>query len=131
MRVTSGSSSATGAVDVENAARTFCASRGSRRRRRPKAALLPVGPDLRKPMREIYQMFRGDLKPDQVIAAAGSDDLAAVFCAQLYVSLYFEAIGDAKRALPHLTAAAEDRFREAGYMHGVARVHRDLLARGK
>jgi lipoprotein NlpI len=117
--------------DVENAAWHFLCVARAASPANAKAALLPVGPDLRKPMREIYQMFRGDLKPDQVIAAAGSDDLAAVFYAQLYVGLYFEAMGDAKRALPHITAAAEDRFREAGYMHGVARVHRDLLARGK
>jgi len=30
-----------------------------------------------------------------------------------------------------VTAAADDRFTEAGYTYGVARVHRDLLTRGK
>ena len=68
-------------------------------------------------------------EPDQVIAAAGSGDDLARFYAQLYAGLYYEAIGDAKRALTHITAAADVRFSSAGYMHGVARVHRDVLKR--
>jgi len=92
-----------------------------------KTALLPVGPDSRKPMREIYQMLRGDLTPEQVIAAAGSNDPAAEFYAHLYVALYYEAMGDIKRALPHIKRAADPRFRGAGYMHAVALIDRDLL----
>jgi lipoprotein NlpI len=117
--------------DVENAAWHFlCVARaGSAAKAR--AALLPVGPDLRKPMREIYQMFRGALTPDQVLEAAGNGDDMASFYAHLYVGLYYEATGDAKRALPHITAAADERYVDAGYMHMVARVHRDLLARRK
>jgi lipoprotein NlpI len=116
--------------DVENAAWHFLCVARAESPARARAALLPVGPDLRKPMREIYQMFRGSLTPDQVMAAAGSDDMAS-FYAHLYVGLYYEATGDAKRALPHITAAADERYVDAGYMHMVARVHRDLLARRK
>ena len=88
-----------------------------------RAALLPVGPDARRPMREVYQMFRGTLRPEQVLSAAGSQP-AALFYGHLYVGLYFEAQGMTARALEHIKIAAADRFeREGGYMHMVARVH--------
>lgn len=109
--------------DVENAVWHFlCVARGESPAK-AKAALLPVGPDARVPMREVYQMFRGTLTPEQVLSAAGSRP-AALFYAHLYVGLYFEAQGMSARALEHIRIAAEDRFeREGGYMHMVARVH--------
>jgi lipoprotein NlpI len=116
--------------DVENAAWHFLCVARAESPAKAKAALLPVGPDLRKPMREIYQMFRGELMPDQVLAAAGDGkDLGAEFYARLYVALYYEAAGDATRARQHIAAAAEDRFQEMGYMYGVARVHLNLASR--
>jgi lipoprotein NlpI len=109
--------------DVENAVWHFlCVARGGSAAK-ARAALLPVGPDARVPMREVYQMFRGTLTPEQVLSAAGSQP-AALFYAHLYVGLYFEAQGMTARALEHLKIAAADRFeREGGYMHMVARVH--------
>jgi lipoprotein NlpI len=116
--------------DVENAAWHFlCVARGESPQK-AKAALLPVGPDARVPMRQIYQMFHGDLSPEQVLAAAGGEPQSE-FYAQLYVGLYFEALGNRDRALEHITVAADDRFSAGGYMHAVARVHRDLLRRAK
>ena len=74
-------------------------------------------------MREIYEMFKGTLQPDAVLAAAGTD-LSGLFFAELYVGLYYDAIGDDRRALQHLTVAASDRFAQAGgYMHAVATLH--------
>jgi len=109
--------------DVENAVWHFlCVARGESPAK-ARAALLPVGPDARVPMREVYQMFSGTLTPDQVLSAAGSEP-AALFYAHLYVGLYFEAQGMTARALEHIKIAAADRFeREGGYMHMVARVH--------
>jgi lipoprotein NlpI len=109
--------------DVENAVWHFlCVARGETPAK-ARAALLPVGPDPRVPMREVYQMFRGTLTPEQVLSAAGSQP-AALFYAHLYVGLYFEAQGMTARALEHITIAAADRFeRQGGYMHMVARVH--------
>jgi lipoprotein NlpI len=110
-------------ADVENAAWHFLCVARAESAERAKAALLPVGPDPRRPMREVYEMFRGALEPDAVIASAG-DDLRGQFYAQLYVGLYYEALGDRPRAREHLTAAAAERFEGAGgYMHGVAKVH--------
>jgi lipoprotein NlpI len=115
--------------DVENAAWHFlCVARGQSPEK-ARAALLPVGPDARVPMRQVYEMFRGSLMPDDVLAAAGGSP-SAQFYAELYVGLYAEAIGRKNVALEHIKAAAADRFASAGgYMHMVARVHLGVLQR--
>src|ERR1700733_15792174 len=56
--------------DVENAAWHFACVAREETPAQARAALLPVGPDLRNPMHEIYEMFRGTLTPEQVLAAA-------------------------------------------------------------
>jgi lipoprotein NlpI len=108
--------------DVENPAWHFLCVARAETPARALTALLPVGPDQRSPMREVYQMFQGTLPPERVLAAAG-DSLSAQFYAELYVGLYYEATGDPTRALEHLKLAASDRFRIGGYMHTVARLH--------
>jgi lipoprotein NlpI len=114
-------------ADVENAAWHFLCVAREESASAARAALLPVGPDSRAPMRQVYDMFRGTLTPEQVLEAAGSQ-VSAQFFAQLYVGLYFEALGQDAQALEHITAAADDRFaRVGGYMHTVATVH--LLTR--
>jgi len=109
--------------DVENPAWHFLCVARAQSPEKARAALLPVGPDQRSPMREIYQMFRGTMSPDAVLAAAGNG-LSARFFAELYVGLYYEATGDDRRALEHLRTAASDRYASAGgYMHTVAKLH--------
>ena len=77
-------------------------------------------------MREVYEMFKGTMTTDAVLAAGRSG--SARFFAELYVGLYYEAIGNNTMALPHLKAAASDQFASAGgYMHRVATLH-PLLA---
>ena len=74
-------------------------------------------------MAEIYQMFRGTMTPEQVLAAAGTS-ASGKFYARLYVGLYEEAIGNRERARAEMKQAASSEFAEAGgYMHMVARVH--------
>ena len=115
--------------DVENAAWHFVCVAREESPQRAKAALLPVGPDARVPMRQVYQMLRGALTPEEVLKAGGTQT-ESEFYAHLYVGLYFEAIGDAARARQHITTAAADRFAAAGgYMHTVARVHLASLQR--
>ncbi|MGH9257319.1 MAG: tetratricopeptide repeat protein [Vicinamibacterales bacterium] len=109
--------------DVENAAWHFLCVARAESPAKARAALLPVGPDARAPMRQIYQMFRGAVTPESVLQAAGTQPQAQFF-ARLYVGLYFEASGDGRRAIEQLTLAAADRYADAGgYMHMVARVH--------
>lgn len=109
--------------DVENAVWHFlCVARAET----PEAAkkqMLPVGPDARVPMREVYQMFQGRMTEAQVMKAAGTDPTAQFF-ARLYVGLFLEATGNAERGRVQIEIAAEERFaRYGGYMHDVARVH--------
>lgn len=113
--------------DVENAAWHFLCVARAESPAAARKALLPVGPDARVPMRQVYELFRGVLPPEDVLRAAGAQPLAQ-FYAHLYLGLYFEATGDPRRALEHVTAAAADRYAAAGdYMHMVARVHLKLL----
>jgi lipoprotein NlpI len=109
--------------DVENAAWHFlCVARAES----PEAArkqILPVGPDARLPMREVYQMFQGKMTQAQVLKAAGSDP-SAQFFARLYIGLYLEATGQRDAGGAQIEIAAEERYaRAGGYMHDVARVH--------
>src|ERR1700730_15774284 len=57
--------------DVENAAWHFACVARAETPEKARGALWPVGTDSRKPMREIYQMLRGTLTPEQVLATAG------------------------------------------------------------
>jgi lipoprotein NlpI len=109
--------------DVENAAWHFLCVAREQTPERARAALLPVGPDSRVPMREVYQMFRGAAAPQDVLKAAGSSP-SGVFYAHLYIGLYSEATGRKDAALEHIKAAADERYAPiGGYMHMVARVH--------
>jgi lipoprotein NlpI len=116
--------------DVENAAWHFLCVARAESPAKARTALLPVGPDSRTPMREVYEMFRGTMTPEQVLAAAGNQPIAQ-FYAHLYLGLYFEAVGNADRTLEHIRIAASERYGMAGYMHGVARVHLGLLQNRK
>ena len=109
--------------DVENPAWHFLCVARAESPDKARAALLPVGPDQRSPMREIYQMFKGTLSPDAVVKAGGSD-LSSQFFAELYVGLYYDALGDTTRAKQHLSIAASSRFADVGgYMYRVATLH--------
>jgi lipoprotein NlpI len=112
--------------DVENAVWHFLCVARSETPEKAKAALLPVGPDSRVPMREVYQMFRGVLTPDDVLKAAGSAP-SGLFYAHLYIGLYAEATGRKDLALKHVKEAASDRYAAGGYMHMVANVHLKVL----
>jgi lipoprotein NlpI len=112
--------------DVENAAWHFLCLTRLESPEKARAALLPTGSDTRTPMPQIYQMFRGAASPEEVLTTADGD-IGGQFYAHLYVGLFFEALGKADESLQHVKAAADPRFaRVGGYMHIVARVHREL-----
>jgi lipoprotein NlpI len=115
--------------DVENAAWHFLCVARAESPEKARSALLPVGPDSRVPMRQVYEMFRGKLTPQDVLAAAG-DQPDGQFYSRLYVGLYYEALGNKPLALENIKAAAADRFAAVGgYMHTVAKVHLGILQR--
>ena len=125
--------------DVENAIwRYMCMARASSPEKARKA-MLKIGPDRRVPMRQIYDMFSGKLKPADVLAAAQAAPAGAatnvkeivsrqLFYAHLYIGIHYDLEGDRAQALGHLDKAVKD-YRIAHYMWDVARVHRDLLVR--
>lgn len=109
--------------DVENPAWHFMCVAKAESPAKARAGILPVGPDQRSPMREIYQMFRGAMTPDAILKVAGNEP-SAQFFAELYVGLYYDATGDRTRAIEHLRrAAAKDFAAAGGYMHRVAELH--------
>jgi lipoprotein NlpI len=115
--------------DVENPAWHFMCVAKAESPAKALAALLPVGPDQRSPMREIYQMFRGTMTPDQILKAGGTEPSSRFF-AELYVGLYYDALGDRSRATQHLRNAADKMYASAGgYMHRVAELHPLLRSR--
>jgi lipoprotein NlpI len=121
--------------DVENALWHFlCAAKvdGVEKARK---SMLKIGKDARVPMMQVYELYRGAAKPEDVLAAARDAKLTreqmnrALFYAHLYLGLYYDVTGDKKRALEHLTEAAQKHPIEH-YMWDVARVARDVLAAG-
>jgi lipoprotein NlpI len=122
--------------DVENAVWHFLCKARADGVEKARAAMLKIGKDKRVPMMQVYDLFHGDLKPDDVLAAAEAGDATAeqrresLFYAHLYLGLYFDATGDKKKALEHLTPAAH-KYGVNGYMGEVARVHEELLLKEK
>ena len=87
--------------DVENAAWHFLCVARAESPAKARAALLPVGPDARVPMREVYQMFRGTLTPEQVLSAAGSQPDGTVLRTSLPGFVFRSAGDEGPRARAH------------------------------
>jgi lipoprotein NlpI len=114
--------------DVENAVWRFMCMTRKDGIDKARKAILKIGNDKRVPMRQVYDLYKGDLKPEGVLNAAKAD--RELFYAHLYVGIYFDLLGDKKQAFEHLNKATED-YRINHYMWDVARVHRDLLIKDK
>ncbi|MFO0865379.1 MAG: tetratricopeptide repeat protein [Gemmataceae bacterium] len=119
-------------ADVENAVwRCMCQAKASNLAAAQRD-MLKVGPDGRVPMKEIYGLFKGTHKPEDVMTAAeagkagDADRNSRRFYANLYVGIWYDLTGEPSKALEHLDRATE-RHRIGHYMWDVARVHRDLL----
>lgn len=117
--------------DVENAVWHFlCAARADGLAS-AKKGLIPIEGDSRVPMAQVHQLFASKAKPEDVLAAAKAAPAETrsgepMFYANLYLGIYFEAIGDAKQAREYIFKAAE-RANQNGYMGDVARVHAEIL----
>jgi lipoprotein NlpI len=118
--------------DVENAVWHFLCAAKKDGVDKARAGMLKIGKDGRSPMTEVYALYKGELKPADVLAAAQSDDLKgekrqhALFYAHLYLGLYYDATGDKAKALEYMSEAA-GKYRIGHYMGDVARVHEALL----
>ncbi|REJ85869.1 MAG: hypothetical protein DWQ36_15620 [Acidobacteria bacterium] len=114
--------------DVENAAwHLLCAARrdGLAAARR---TMLPVGPDPRPALAEVYALYAGRGSAEEVLAAAEVADRggsSARFYAHLYIGLLREIEGAEDEAETHLAKAVEQEFPH--FMGDVARLHLDRL----
>lgn len=114
--------------DVENAVWHFlCVARGQGVEK-AKASLIPIERDPRVPMKEIFALFAGKGKAEDVLPAATDRDQQ--FYAHLYLGLYYEAHGNAAKAREHIDKAANE-FSMNHYMGDVARVHAQRLKKDK
>jgi len=109
---------------VENAAwRYLCVAR-AQDVKTARAALIPITGDPRVPMMQIHALYKGNAGVEDVMASAGQSR-EAVFYAHLYIGLWYEAAGNARRAREHIRKAVEEKA--GGYMGEVARVHLKLM----
>ncbi len=117
--------------DVENSTwRYLCVARtdGIEKAREN---LLPISDDRRVPMMQIYDLYRGKLKPAEVLAAAEAGTPAKealnshLFYAHLYIGLWHEVAGEKDLARKHILEAEKHKI--GHYMWDVAHVHADLL----
>lgn len=107
--------------DVENGVWHFLCAARETSVEDARNKMLPISGDPRVPMKEIYELFRGQGTVEAVLEAAG-DERAPLFYGHLYLGLYYEALGDAEKAEHHIRTAAED-YGVGHYMWHVARVH--------
>jgi lipoprotein NlpI len=120
--------------DVENAVWRFMCMARADGMDKARKAILKIGDDRRVPMRQVYDLYKGDLKPEDVLAAADGGKVSDAqrnsqrFYAHLYLGIYYDLLNDKKKAFTHLNKAAEEH-RIGHYMWDVARIHRDLLAK--
>ncbi len=94
--------------------------------------LIPIQRDTRVPMKEIYELFAGRLKPNQVIevAQAESPNELPLYYANLYIGLYHEMLGQEKLARQFIGSAVDQSpGTKNNLMMQLARIHQELRDR--
>jgi lipoprotein NlpI len=118
--------------DVENAVWHYLCVARVEGVAKARAGLIHINEDTRVPMREIYGLYRGEKKPEDVLASANANKPPPnalknqLLYAYLYLGLYFEAAGDAVKARELMRQAAT-YAEKLNYMGDVAKVHAALL----
>ena len=122
--------------DVENAVWHFLCAAKKDGVAKARGGMLKIGRDRRRPMMEVYDLYRGKIHPKDVMAAAKDAKLGeqqrsqALFYAHLYLGIHHDLLGETKQAKEHLAEAA-GTYRIDHYMGDVARVHLEVLAKKK
>lgn len=117
--------------DVENAAWWYLCMVKLGRREQARKQLLPVGPDARIPMAEIYELYAGRGSEAKVMEAvekgedSGQPRRVRLFYAHLYLALLADVHGDAKAAAKHIKISLDQNT--GGYMRAVAVVHQKAM----
>jgi lipoprotein NlpI len=117
--------------DVENSVwRYLCVAR-TEGVEKAQTNMLPITRDPRVPMMQIYELYRGKLKPGDVLTAAEANPPnretrnLRLFYAHLYIGLWHEAAGRADEAKQHILKAEQHKI--GHYMWNVAHVHAQRL----
>jgi lipoprotein NlpI len=112
--------------DVENAVWHYLCNARLVGADKARAEMLKIGRDARVPMMQVYDLFRGRARPEDVLKTAreakAQQQKQALFLAHLYLGLYYDTVGDPQRAREHMTQAASGAV-AGGYMGNVAQVH--------
>ena len=101
--------------------------------KKARAVMLPIENDRRIPMMKVFEMYRGTVTPEEVLADAERGDpdektlAGRLFYAHLYLGLYYEVLKKPDLARKYIQfAAQESLIGHPGintYMWDVARVH--------
>lgn len=97
--------------------------------------ILPCGYDGRPPLMDILELIRGTKTFDEVAQIVEAIDKKSDensydrFYGNYYLGLYLDALGQKERAEVFLVKAVDEKL--PGYMPDAARVHLDLLRKGK
>src|SRR5205807_6975628 len=102
--------------DVENAVWRYLCMAKRLGADKARGDILKIRRDPRVPMMEVYDLYAGKLKPDDVVTAAkaGEPKLEVLeerlFYAHLYLGLYYDATGDAKLAAKYMDEAVKHQI---------------------
>ncbi|MDA1056032.1 MAG: hypothetical protein O3C40_37095 [Planctomycetota bacterium] len=125
--------------DVENSVWRYLCMVPTDGIEKARSTILPIRNDRRVPMMQVFELYRGNLKPDEVLAACRRDDPDAetlagrLFYAHLYLGLYHEVAGEKELAQKYILLAADKKLAENPginrYMWDVARIHAEQIQR--
>jgi lipoprotein NlpI len=114
--------------DVENAVWHFLCTAREQGLEAARTKLISISGDTRVPMKEVQALFANRAKPEDVMAAAKAGEPSEetlkgqLFYGNLYLGLYYEALGDAAKSREYIVEAAK-LADPRDYMGDVARVH--------
>lgn len=123
--------------DVENSVWRYLCMVPTEGVEKARSTILPIRNDRRVPMMQVFELYRGNLKPEEVLAACISDKpdeetlAGRLFYAHLYLGLYYEVAGELPLARKYISLAADKKLaknpRINGYMWDVAQIHAELM----
>ena len=127
--------------DVENSVWRFLCMARTQGAKKARQVMLPIKNDRRVPMMQVFEMYRGTIKPTDVLTAVRADkptgDVLSgrLFYAHLYLGLYYEALGKKQEAEKYIRLAAQDKLKTSPrintYMWDVARIHWQQLQKNR
>ncbi len=122
--------------DVENAVWRYLCQLPTDGKVKARKDMLPIKGDSRIPMMEVYQLFKGELSPEEVLKAlteSTSDETmkkTEAMHAHLYLGLYYDTEKQPKKAKEHIDLSVK-QFEKGSYMWSVAVVHREHLKKAR